>query len=299
MDGYYGPAGKCLYNYTKLLEKAVQDHPTYLRWSNITTPFMTSDVLSKAFKLFNDAEQSVSNNPKLLKRVKMQRLSLEQAWVRSPLKVRDAMRPIAHTDDAKMVDDYIKLAEETGNVFMYEQGRMDWNELRSAAVGDTIANTNPVPERVKNLPKTDWKEIRLGRVSLAAPLVATMVDDPEAVSGKAVRLDGSSSTWAAQFFLTPFDLRDFNQAEVIVSIKCADKAQTGKAFTIGLHNLAENIFMPHHEFTLEEVKGDGYQEYVVGTFDLKEGMYIFVAPPGDAKLLSAMYIDRVYLVKKK
>lgn len=299
MDAYYGSAGKYLYSYTKLLEKSLQDHPTYLRWSNITTPFMTSDVLSKAFKLFNDAEKSVSNNQKLLKRVKIQRLSLEQAWVRSPLKVRDAIQPKAHTDDAKMVDDYIKLAEETGNVFMYEQGKMDWNELRSAAVGDTVANTNPAPGRVRNLPKTDWKEIRLGRVSLAAPLVATMVDDPDAVSGKAVRLDGSSSTWAAQFFLTPFDLRDFNRAEVIVSIKCTDKAQTGKAFTIGLHNLAENKFMPHHEFTLDEVKGDSYQEYNVGTYDLKEGMYIFIAPPGDAKLLSAMYIDRVYLVKGK
>jgi len=297
LNGYYGAAGKYLYSYVKLLETSIGKCSFKLEWNSAMTPYFTPDAMVKAFDLFDKAEKSVAGNAKLLDRVKQQKLSLQQAWVRTPLNIRDSMRPKLNIDDLKLVDEYQKLAEATGNVYISEQVHISWDEFRYAAVGDTTPDTNPVPERVKNLPAANWKEIRLNRTVLAKSDVASFVDDPKAVSGKAIRISGSSYDWAAQITVSPFDLKNFTKAEVIVSVKCLGRGTEGKAFEIGVYDSPKSKFIPSFTYNLQSIKDDEYHEYSAGVVELTDGMTIYAAPPGNSKLIDAMYIDRVYLVK--
>ncbi len=299
LNGYYGAAGPYLYDYVKLLEKAVQDNPIYMQWCQTTTPYLTSDVLIKAFQLFDNAEKAVAGNEKLLKRVEIQKLAIEQAWFRTPIKVREIARKSLAIDDAKMLDAYIKLAEETGNVFYGEGTKFKWDDVKLSAIGDTQPISGPAPERVKNLPATDWKEIRLSRAYLSRADLASIVDDPQALTGKAVKAVGSTLEWAVQFNISPFDIKDFSKAEIIFSIKCTGRAKAGQAFSVGVYDIANQKMFPGKTYNLQEIEDDNYHEYSAGTYDLHEGMYIYLAPPGDAKLLDSVYIDRVYLVKAK
>lgn len=299
LNGYYGAAGKSLYAYLKLIEDARARAGAKLTSFAETAPYLTADVLVKAFALFDQAEKAVADKTTLLKRVKLQRLAIEQAWVRLPLTPRGDVTKRAGLNERRLVDDYVMLATETGNIFPSEGVRFSWDEFRFAALGETKPNTNPVPERVKNRPATDWKEIALGRVRLAAPGVGTMVDDPQAMTGKAIRMAGSSLEWAAQFFLSEYDVKDFSRAEVIFRIKCVGRAAQGHAFDLGVYDNtgAKRSDPTGPSYYLKDIRDDGYHEYSAGVHNLGDGMFIFAAPPGNAKLLEAFFIDRVYLVK--
>lgn len=300
LTGYYAAAGPVMYEYVKLIENALAQSHEPLKMFAVQAPYLTGDVMVKALKLFAQAEQAVADNPKLVQRVRQQKMAIQQAWLRSPLKVRNDAMTSAGINEQRMAKEYVKLAKETNNIYISEGVLFPWDEFMALAVGDDDEpSTSPVPARVKGLPATAWREISLGRVRLADADVAKMVDDPDAVTGKAVRLNGASLDWAAQFFLSNSDMRNFTRAEVIVSVKCTGRAAQGRAFELGMHDMAAGGTPGPAALAgnLSEIKDDGYHEYSLGVHDLRDGMYVYVAPPGNARLLGAMYVDRVYLVK--
>jgi len=297
LNGYYGAAGPSIYAYIKLIEQARLQAKCLLPLFAEKAPYLTPDVMVKAFGLFDSAEKAVAGNAKLTKRVKLQRMAIEHAWTRFPLKTRGEVSKRAGLNERKMVDDYISMAKETENIFISEQVLISWDEFRFAAIGDSGPNTNPVPERVKNLPATDWREINLGRVRLCTG-AATIVDDPQAVSGKAIRMAGWSLDWATQFFLSEYDVKDFSKAEVIFSIRCEGRSAQGHAFDLGVYDASgAKRAGPGGTYYLQDIKDDKYHEYSAGVHTLGDEMYIYAAPPGNAKQLEAFYIERVYLVK--
>ena len=298
LRGYYGPAGGYLYSYLRLIERSINAGTHKLDWNGITCDYLTADDLAKAFDLFAKAEAAVADSPVLLKRVRLQKLSVQQAWVRSTLKTREAARHKTGVNDASLADDYQRQAESTGNVFLSEGVHISWDGFRFAAIGETAPSTGPVPERVKRLPATDWKELRLSRAVLTVPSAAKFIDDPQAASGKAVCLDGSSYEWAVQLSLSPFDLKDFTHADVIVSVKCIGRGSDpgGKAFEAGVYDIPNRKTFSS-VYKLGDIPDEGYHEYCVGTLDVRDGMFIYLAPPGDSTMIGAMYVDRIYLVK--
>ncbi len=297
LNGYYGAAAKSIYAYIKLTEQARANAKAKLPLFAEKTPYLTPDVMVEAFGLFDQAEKAVSGNAKLVKRVRLQRMAIEHAWTRFPLKTRGDVSRRAGLNERKMIDDYTNLAKETGNLFVSEGVLLSWDEFRFAAIGDNGPNTNPVPERVKNLPANEWKEINLGRVRLCTG-AATVVDDPLAVSGKAIRMAGWSLDWATQFFLSEYDVKDFSKAEVIFSIRCEGRNTQGHAFDLGVYDATgAKRAGPGGTYYLQDIKDDKYHEYSAGVHTLGDEMFIYAAPPGNAKQLEAFYIDRVYIVK--
>lgn len=297
LKGYYGAAGKYIDEYIKLLEDARAKSGAKLELFALETPYITVDVMLKAFRIFDQAEKAVSGNEKLTNRVKLQRMAMEQVWSHMPIKTREEVAAKAGMDPKKMINEYIERAKATGNIFVSEGVVFSWDEFRFLSTGESAPNTNPVPDRVKNLPATSWHEIELSRVRFAAG-AAKMVDDEKAVSGKAIRMDGSSLDWATQFFLCEYDAKDFDKAEIIFSIRCEDAAADGHAFDLGVYDMTgQKRSGPGRSYSLSEIKKEGYNEYSAGEHTLGDGMYIFAAPPGNAKLLKAFYVDRVYLVK--
>jgi hypothetical protein len=298
LNGYYGAAAKSIHAYIKLTEQALQKSGAKLLLNAEKVPFMTPDVMVKAFELFDQAEKAVSGDAKLTKRVKLQRMAVEKAWTTLRLDIRGDITKRAGLNERKMVDDYINLAKETGNFFIGEQVLLSWEEFRFAAIGDTGASKLPVPGRVKNLPASDWKEISMGRVRICSG-AGSIVDDPKALGGKSVRMEGSSLDWATQFVLYEYDVKDFSRAEIIFSIRCEGRGSQGHAFDLGVYDAigAKRNVGPGGTYYLQDIKDDKYHEYSAGVHTLGDEMFIYAAPPGSVKQLEAFYIDRVYIVK--
>jgi len=81
LNGYYGPAGPYLEKYIALIQSAflAQNRPlsSYNGWYD----FLTLEAMNEATKLFDAAAESVKDDPILLRRVRLERLSLNMMWL--------------------------------------------------------------------------------------------------------------------------------------------------------------------------------------------------------------------------
>ncbi|HZZ44264.1 MAG TPA: DUF4838 domain-containing protein, partial [Tepidisphaeraceae bacterium] len=77
LDGYYGPAGKPLLQYLDLINAPAADPKFFRGCYHKTADFLTSANLADATNLFDQAESAVASDPILLKRVRIQRLILD------------------------------------------------------------------------------------------------------------------------------------------------------------------------------------------------------------------------------
>ncbi len=135
MNGYYGDAGKYIKEYFQTmhsaLEKSGQGLIIYGYPSNGKDSYLTPELLDNYSKLFNDAEQSVSNNSLLLSRVKTARLPLEYAKLElSKLNVSNEYRIFNIVNNKVVVNqkmkdllvDFVEGANKSGIKSLHERG---------------------------------------------------------------------------------------------------------------------------------------------------------------------------------
>ena len=49
---------------------------------------------------------------------------------------------------------------------------------------------------------------------------------------------------------------------------------------------------------LTDAKDGAYHSYNLGARTLTQGMYVWVAPPADATVVTHVYVDRIFLVRE-
>lgn len=82
LEGYYGPAGKPIGEYFRLIHDKVQNENIHMHlYTNPAQGYLTDEVLKRASKLFDEAESAVKDNPTLLERVKVARIPLFYARI--------------------------------------------------------------------------------------------------------------------------------------------------------------------------------------------------------------------------
>ncbi len=135
MNGYYGDAGKYIKEYFQTmhsaLKKSGQGLIIYGYPSNGKDSYLTPELLDKYTKLFNDAEQSVSNDSLFLSHVKTARLPLEYAILElSKLNVSDNYRIFNIVNNKVVVNqkmkdllaDFVEEANKSGIKSLHERG---------------------------------------------------------------------------------------------------------------------------------------------------------------------------------
>ena len=89
LKGYYGGADAPIYDYLKLMSSAAKGvHVSFAMGTNAS--FLNYDTMSKARKLWVDAERRVAKEPEKLARVKMSELSEQFVWLTHWQQFRDA-----------------------------------------------------------------------------------------------------------------------------------------------------------------------------------------------------------------
>ncbi len=303
LEGYYGPAAPHLAAYLDTVHDAAERSGVYLRcFMHDTSGWLTLDDLNRASRLFDQAQAAVAGDPVLAARVRRERLPLDHAWLQRYYGLRRLARAkgvefLGPKDPAAAAAEYVRLAQQwkVGN---YAEGRPFAEFAESLTRGFRPAG--PPPEPCKGLPEDDWIDVQDNQFRLArAGHWASIADDPQASDGKAARMPGSHYEWATSWPVSD-DVTYGNPWHCYLVARCEAKTDKGPAMTMGIYDSQAKRGVMHRAVKLEELAGKaGYQVFDLGVHTLHGGMYFWVAPPRRPDDVTAVWVDRVFLVRQR
>jgi hypothetical protein len=148
LDGYYGSeAAKPIAEYLQLMSDATKGY--YLTcFNNVKSPFLNSQTLARAEKLFAKAQAAVQNDPELLARVRVAHLPLAYVW----LARWDELRKEAADSDLNwpISDNKDQVAKEFLNACSGETDR-PWTKITLVNEGGTTPQA--FVNRILNKPR--------------------------------------------------------------------------------------------------------------------------------------------------
>ncbi|NLC59405.1 MAG: DUF4838 domain-containing protein [Armatimonadetes bacterium] len=302
LEGYYGAAAPHLQAYLDTVHDAVEREGVRLPcYVTDTSPFLKPDDIDQATLHFRKAEEAVAGDPVLAKRVRRARLPLDLVWLtRYQALRRHAQvngKPFLGPEDGPAAcEEFIRVSLEN-NVGQYGEGRPfePYAEILRSRFGPPATP----PAEVQGRDPEDWHDFQQTEMSLAGlGTWVTLVDDPAASDGRAARMPGGHTNWAAQYPISG-DVADGSAWRCYVYARHEGKAPTGTAFLMGIYDGPGAKDVVRHTETLESGSDGKYRVYDLGVHVLKPGMYFWVAPPGNADAVEAVYVDRFVLVREK
>ncbi len=260
MNGHYGPAGPAVKAYLRALEDEARTRKstsTCWQGSPARLTYLNLPLVTRAQKLFDDAEGAVKESPELLRRVRFARLSLDRATIAGYSKLM-AEWLTAHGDGtgfpfdreavgARALATWYAVIDERVPAAQREKERLlaEGEIKRFAMVPGSIA----LPEKFRGLPRGRVYDYTAIMTRNWADVVK-VVKDPEAESGITNRLD-----------LTAPDVTD--AAKYVLPMPW------------GLYGTVDKKFVGGAPIRAEDITGPGYHWYKMGTFAIEPGFYLY------------------------
>ena len=318
LGGYYGKAGKPIGQYLDLIYE--KSRGFYLPCAiGKPTPYLRFQPLVTAERLWQQAETNVANEPVLLERVRRDHLPVRFMWLANWNQLRrecweqNAEWPLS--DSRKVVADEWRAmtkgvpGEEWTHVQTVNEGGETVDQFL-AEYGADLPDTNgsPPPRLLANPPPpSDLQGIRASKcidlqdnlASLYKPGEFSEIrPDTAASDNRAVWLAGDHKEWAFRIHGADLPSRALKGKWKVYSVvrveKSADAAPDSIAFGAGVYDVETQAHPADAKVKLKDTS-EGYHSYLLGTVEFTRDRDIYVAPPG-GKNVSAIYIDRVYLV---
>lgn len=301
INGYYTAAAPSIRSYIKFLHDEVEQKDHYL---SVKSPpdasFLSLDILTKANDLFDQAEQSVADQPEVLKRVKLARLPLQYVWIKRWAKLKEEATASGITWPF-----FGTLDQASHQFFEFAKA----NQVNYIAEGKPMADfekvtlglkrkTSPTPAGCEKLQQKDYinNQDDLFQLTLNKSQVE-LIPDKTASDGVAARMPGTHHNWAVQkhFRFTPIDQSSLYR--VFVTVKCETTGSEGNAFTCGIWNTKKKKGYGDKTVTIAEIEDSNYHDYELGTFPISADDYLWIAPAENPKNSKAVWVDRIYLIK--
>lgn len=305
LQGYYGAAAEPLQQYIDLIHDRVEKSGVALRcYMPDTSSWLDLDGANRATELFAEAAKRVQNDPLLTDRVRRARLPLDHAWLLSykGFKRLAAMtgKPfLGPADPNAAVEEFIATATRFG-VGQYREGA-PFTLYEPALRGKfPPPGKEPTPPaEVAGLKADDWSDVQQGDFTLHnVGNWVSIKPDPKASDGLAAVMPTNHPQWATQYPV-PGDLSAFGKWHCYVVARCDAKAKTGNAFEIGLYDAGKGQGVVHQTATIEQSGGGEYHTFDLGVHELKGGMYFWLAPMNNPDQVTAVYTDRIFLVREQ
>ncbi len=299
LSGYYGPAAWPLRRYIDRMHDAVSRSGAAMHcYAADTSAWLELGDLNEAVALFAQAEKAVAGDPALSARVRRARLPLDYAWLNRYTELKRSARlrnqPFSGpSDPVAACEEFIKTCNSF-NVGQYAEGR-PFKELESDLRARFRAQAPP-PEQCKNLTEDQWVDIQDNEFRLAGQgNWSQIADDPAASDGKAARMPANHTQWAVQYAVSA-DFAALGPVHCYVVLRCDARVQKGNACMLGLYDEKAKVPVAQRVSTIEETK-DKYAVIDLGTHQLNDGMYIWVAPMNNPAEVDNLFVDRVFFVR--
>jgi hypothetical protein len=160
LDGYFGPAGEAIGRYLAAMEDALDDQ-AYM-WSHMspferdTLPlYLSPEVLATASAAFDEAEQLTADDPELLHRVQVARLSLDYVQLEFAARVSSLAAHGPHAEALNawyrdVMNEFFTTAKDLGIDYMRETGRPNSSMEEYRAFLESSASTVNVQDNLRN-----------------------------------------------------------------------------------------------------------------------------------------------------
>lgn len=302
VEGYYGPAAPHLLEYLQVLQDAAKRKDVYLRcFMPNTAEWLDLEDLNEAARIYRKAEAAVADDATLAARVRRERLALDHVWLNRyhALKRKAAAEKVEFLGPADPVaasEEFIRVAE-ANDPGQYREGR-PFAELADK-LRRRFRPAGPPPEACRDLPADGWVDIQDNEFNLAnAGTWAETIEDPLASDKFAIRMPGDHYEWATSW---PFseDLGDGAAWRCFVAARCEASATGGPAMTMGIYDYTAKRNVAHRQVSVEEAIGEGYRVFDLGTQKLTKGMSFWIAPPKRPGEVTAVFVDRIFLIRDK
>jgi len=188
MECYYGPAAKSMAELLLYLEEAMKSEPANIGKVGIGVRYLTPEFFAETEKLLAAAEKTAQNDPSILERIGQERIPFDEAAL-------DLQAKLSLPIDRKAVVEryranFRKAFERYASPGYAEKYSKDL-EQHLELIGKRV----DIPERFANKRVFDFPVFTLLKSEYPS---CTIIDDPQAAGGKAVKL-GSSSKTDAEF----------------------------------------------------------------------------------------------------
>jgi hypothetical protein len=303
LRGYYGAAGPLLRQYLDLLHDQAEAAGVYLRcYMQDTGSWLTPEALERATAVYAQATAAVAGDPVLSERVRRERLPLDLVWLqRYTLAASDAAAagtPVVIPGAAspqQAVEEFIALSSRH-EVGQYAEGRPF--APYAERLQQRIRAPGPPPEACRALPRAAWADYQDSTFTLHGQGTwSDAVRDAAASDGYAARMPGDHHEWAVQQPLSDA-LVPGNPWRLFVVLRCEATVNNGIACTIGIYDERNHAGLASRDVQVAEVVGTQYRAIELGPVSVHGGAYVWVAPPRRPGEVTAVYVDRLYLVRE-
>ncbi|MHB1458950.1 MAG: DUF4838 domain-containing protein, partial [Armatimonadota bacterium] len=257
MSGYFGPAGPYMEEYLRVLIDVVKRKNPYLSCLTTNVGYYDTKDLDKANSAMLMALDAVKNNPVLLKRVRIQQMALNNLLIITRRNFSIRGQEVKGIDWDSLAPEFLRLADETGNIYSSEQVRMSDEYRRNLSLKVSVPKSvKPALPPVPGRKGVDWVDFQENQFILFNEgQWVSIIDDDTASNGLTARMPGNTTQWAIQH---PFTKKEIiaPKVDVMASIKVTADVKTGKAFALGIYDPS---MRGNHvkEFMVSDVKGGG------------------------------------------
>ena len=301
LAGYYGPAAPYLRRYLDTLHDAAEASGVYLRcYMEDTSKWLSPKVLRQAEGIYDQALAAVADDPALWRRVRRERLPLDhvrlQQWSRDHTAGGSDKPGSSDWDKAcKACEDFIALCKEH-HAGSYREGH-PFAEFETR-LRNRFRPPGPPPKRCAGLPPSDWRDFQDNTFTLFGfGKLSRYVDDPQASDGKAVLMPGNHFEWAVQCPLRD-DMAAAGPWRVFVSVRCTATVPEGPALSLGVYDAKAGKDLARKTIPVSALRGDGYHTIELGPIAVRDGVYVWVAPPKRPGKVRSVQVDRITLIRE-
>ncbi len=277
-----------------------------------TDDWLDYETLCKATALFDKAiaaaEQESGKDSEFVQRLRRERLPLEHVWLKGYYKFKRIAESkgekfLGPADPIEACKEFFAICEKY-NVTAYREYNTptlfaEFKENMFRRFGQPA----PAPEEFKNRDPNTWTDVQEYEFRTSnVNNWASIVDDPAASNGRAVKMPGNHYEWAVSVPLeTVAPLWDGAgsdaQFKVVAYVRCDATAKDGLAMTCGIYDEKERKGVAQKNLDVSEIAGSEYKKVEFGPLPLTTSMYIWFAPPKREGEVQAVYIDRVIIAR--
>ena len=321
LNGYYGEkAAPILKEYMFLLVDCAQKSGVYLNcFRNNTNDWLDYDTLCKATQLMNRAievtAQSAGVDSPEAWRLRREKMVIDYVWLQNYYAFKrhaaiGGLEFLGPQDPIEGSKAFLALSDRFGNEAYREYNHMYvFAEFRENLL-KRFGSPAPTPQLCKDLPLASWVDYQEFEFNVhkGNNNWADYCDDKAASNGRGVRMPGDHFEWAVS---QPLDVTvdrmtsaSGKQAEpaqfrVYATLRCEATVANGPAMTLGVYDTTERKALgPNKTVAITEIVGDAYKLVDLGLFPLNSHSYIWAAPPKRPGEVTAVYIDRIIIVKE-
>jgi hypothetical protein len=306
--GCYGKAAPHLLDYLNLIHDRAEPTGYYLDLSeDMKAPFLNTELLAKADAFLHAALLAVADNQTHSRRVECAALATKYVFaVRWPYLRREAELNRTPWPLKETRDDLIGQIER-----VCVTNKISW--LREDFSGDATPHIETFkrrftarreatrPDGFQNVPLDDFIDLQDDCAQLwVSPKSANWVQDESASDAKAIWMSGDHKNWSLGLPLNDPTLKSFysNEWTAYAVVRVEKLGEDGDAFSCGIHDRQSSKQVLRRTVKCAEASAQ-YQAFKLGDFTPGASHYFWAAPASNAANVKSIWIDRLFLVRKK